>query len=109
MDQTSVCITRVGRIIRLQDKRALVEFFDYDVTMDVDVSMVEAAKDAYVEVFGDCAIARLSKRDAEARKRTWSELRELSGGGEKRGGTLGKTVARKARANTELSWRIAER
>jgi hydrogenase maturation factor len=75
-----VCIARVGRILRLQGDRALVEFFDYDTARDVDVSMVDATKDAYVEVFGDRAIARLTKRDAEARKKIWSELRELAGG-----------------------------
>jgi len=75
----SVCVTRVGRILRLQGDRALVEFLDYDVTMDVDVSLVNATKDVYVEVFGDRAIARLTRREAEARKKIWSELRELSG------------------------------
>ncbi len=75
-----MCVTRVGRVLRLRGDRALVGFLDYDVTMDVDVSMVHAKKDAYVEVFGDRAIARLTKREAEARKKVWSELRELSGG-----------------------------
>lgn len=78
MRYTSVCVTRVGKILRLQGDRAVVEFLDYNVTMDIDVSMVDAAKDAYVEVFGDRAIARLTRRDAEARKKIWSELRELS-------------------------------
>jgi hydrogenase maturation factor len=75
-----VCITRVGRILSLQGERALVGFLDHDVTMEIDVSMVDARKDAYVEVFGDRAISRLTKREAEARKRVWSELRELGGG-----------------------------
>jgi hypothetical protein len=74
-----MCITRVGRILYLKGDRALVEFLDYDAIMDIDVSMVHATKDAYVEVFGDHAIGHLTKRDAEARKKIWSELRELSG------------------------------
>jgi len=66
--------------LSLRGERALVALLDHDVTMDVDVSMVDASKDAYVEVFGDRAIARLTKREAEARKKIWSELRELGGG-----------------------------
>jgi hypothetical protein len=66
--------------MRLQGDRALVEFFDCDATVDVDVSMVDATKDAYVEVFGGCAVGRLTRREAEARKKVWSELRELGSG-----------------------------
>lgn len=64
----------------LRGERALVGFLDYDLTMDIDVSMIDARKDAYVEVFGDRAIARLTKREAEARKRIWAELRGLVSG-----------------------------
>jgi len=61
--------------------RARVEFFDGRSLGDVDVGMVQAKLGAYVEVFGNLALSKLSVSEARARKRAWDEVSRKGGQG----------------------------
>ncbi len=56
--------------------RARVEFFDGRALDDVDVSVVNATKGEYVEVFGNLALNVLSTSEARTRRKAWDEVRE---------------------------------
>jgi hydrogenase maturation factor len=71
-----MCVTRVGRTVEVKKKRATVEFFDGRTLDGVDVSMAKAGKGDYVEVFGNIALSVLTRSEARARKRAWSEVRK---------------------------------
>ncbi len=73
-----MCITRVGRIVSLANGKAVVQFFDSNSSGDVDVSMLKVEKDAYVEVFANLALSRLSRREAEERRKAWVEIRRAA-------------------------------
>jgi hydrogenase maturation factor len=60
-----MCVTRVARVLATQGSSAKVLFLDTGVVDQVDVSMVQAKKDSYVEVFADQAIGRISKKEAD--------------------------------------------
>jgi hydrogenase maturation factor len=60
-----MCVTRVARVLSIQGSNAKVQFLDTGVVDEVDVSMVQAKKDSYVEVFADQAIGRITKKEAE--------------------------------------------
>jgi hydrogenase maturation factor len=71
-----MCVTRVGKILSITGRRAMVEFLDDKVTRDIDVSMIDGVKkNSYVEVFGDSALTRLTTSEAHWRKKLWLELR----------------------------------
>ena len=71
---SNVCLTRVGRVARVSDGRALVEFFDGRALDGVDVTMVKVGRGSYVEVFGGLAMSKLSRSEAEGRRRAWAEV-----------------------------------
>ncbi len=71
-----MCITRVGRAVSVSKGRARVEFFDGRALDDVDVSVVNATKGEFVEVFGNLALSVLSASEARTRKKAWDEVRE---------------------------------
>lgn len=83
-----MCITRVGRVLATRQGKAEVEFFDGRKGEDVDVSIVPAAKGAYVEVFGNVALSTLSHDEAKKRKAMWMEIREA----------IGKDITQQAKA-----------
>ena len=72
-----MCVTRAGRIVSLEGARARVRFLDNDAVGEVDVSMIVANKDSYVEVFADRAIARITKREAEFKRDLRLELNRM--------------------------------
>ena len=63
-------------MVSLKGDEALVKFADNDATRLVDVSMVEAKKGGYVEVFADQALSSLTEAEAGWRKKVWSDLRQ---------------------------------
>jgi len=71
-----MCITRVGRVLATRQGKAEVEFFDGRRSEAVDVSIIPAAKGAFVEVFGNVALSTLSPAEAKRRKAMWGEIRE---------------------------------
>jgi len=74
-----VCIARVGRVGKVVDGQARVDFFDGRSLDLVDVSMVKAGPGSYVEVFGNLALARLSPSEARSRRKAWAEIRSAAG------------------------------
>lgn len=75
MTWRAMCVTRVAKVISVKGDKAEVRFVESDATRVVDVSMVEARKGAYVEVFADQALSCLTEAEAHWRKQVWSDLR----------------------------------
>lgn len=71
-----MCVTRVGKAVRVSGGKATVRFFDGRAMEGVDVSMAKAANGDYVEVFGNLALSVLTASEARTRKRAWSEVRK---------------------------------
>ena len=69
-----MCITRAGRVVFASKGRARVEFFDGRALDDVDVSVVNAHKGEFVEVFGNLALSLLSASEARSKKKAWAEV-----------------------------------
>jgi len=72
-----MCVTRVGQVLSLDGGRARVRFMDTGSVGDVDVSMVDAKKNSYVEVFVDQAIGRITKKEAEFKRDIRLELEKM--------------------------------
>lgn len=73
-----MCITRAGRVVSASKGRARVEFFDGRALDDVDLSVVNAHKGEFVEVFGNLALSILSPSEARVRKKAWAEVRKAA-------------------------------
>jgi len=71
-----MCITRAGRAVSVTNGRARVEFFDGRALDGVDVSVVDAKKGEFVEVFGNLALSILSASEARAKRKAWMEIRK---------------------------------
>jgi len=69
-----MCVTRAGKVVSTSRGSARVEFFDGRALDDVDVSVVDAKKGAFVEVFGNLALGVLSPAEAKRRKQAWAEV-----------------------------------
>jgi hydrogenase maturation factor len=70
-----MCITKVGKIVAIQKARATVKLVGDDRMVDnIDVSMVDAKVNSYVELYANLALGILSGREANQRKRTWLEV-----------------------------------
>jgi len=76
-----MCITRVGRIETASDGKARVAFFDGRTLDGIDVSMVNARKGAYVEVFGNLALSILGQAEAKRRKEAWETIKKVTAQG----------------------------
>jgi hydrogenase maturation factor len=73
-----MCITRVGRVLSTNNKKAVVEFFDGRTSEGIDLSVVSARKGAFIEVFGNVALTVLSTAEARRRKEAWKEIRKAA-------------------------------
>ncbi len=74
-----MCIARVGRVIALSKDKARVQFFDNSTLEDVNVSMVKAEKDSYLEIYANLALSALSTKEVASRKRDWLTIRKAAG------------------------------
>ena len=74
-----MCVTRVGRVLSIHGANASVLYIDSGAVGEVDVSMVRAKKDAYLEIFADQAIGRITKKEAEFKRDLRLELNRLRG------------------------------
>ena len=72
-----MCVTRAGRILSLEGAKARVRFLDNDAVSEVDVSMIDAKKNSYVEVFAEKAIGRITKKEAEFKRDLRLELNRI--------------------------------
>lgn len=75
-----MCLTRVGRIVNVDGSRAKISYLDNHETSTVDVSMVGARRGAYVEIFANVAIGRITKKEADQRRALQLELRARAKG-----------------------------
>jgi len=73
-----MCVTRAGKAVSVSKGRARVEFFDGRAMDDVDVSIVNAKKGEFVEVFGNMALSVLTASEARARKKVWGEVQRAA-------------------------------
>jgi hypothetical protein len=64
----------VGKVLSVEGTRALVRIMETGSVADINVSMVQTKKNAYVEIFADSAIGSLTRREAEWKSRIRSEL-----------------------------------
>ena len=69
-----MCLTKVATVLSLDGARAKVRFLDSGTVGDIDVSMVDAKKGSYLEVFADRAIGRITKREADYKRDLRLEL-----------------------------------
>jgi len=74
-----MCVTKVGRVLSIQGTNASVVYLESGVVGEVDVSMVRAKKDSYVEIFAEQAIGRITKKEAEFKRDLRLELNRLRG------------------------------
>ena len=72
-----MCVTRAGRVLSLEAARVRVRFLDNGAVAGVDVSMIDAKKNSYVEVFADQAIGRITKKEAEFKRDLRLELNRI--------------------------------
>jgi hydrogenase maturation factor len=72
-----MCVTRAAKVISLEGARATVRYLDSDAVDEVDVSMVDAKKGSYVEVFADQAIGCITKREAEFKRDLRLEMNRI--------------------------------
>lgn len=70
-----MCVTRAGKVVSASSGRARVEFFDGRALDDVDVTVVNAQKGEFVEVFGNLALTVLSASEAREKRKAWYEVR----------------------------------
>jgi hydrogenase maturation factor len=75
-----MCLTRVGRIVNIEGSRAEISYLDNREKTEVDVSMVDARKGSYVEIFANVAIGRITKKEADHRQALQLELRARAKG-----------------------------
>jgi len=73
-----MCITRVGRVEVVAGGKARVAFFDGRTLDGVDVSVVNARRGAYVEVFGNLALTILGQAEAKRRKEAWETIKKVT-------------------------------
>jgi hypothetical protein len=72
-----MCVTRAGQVLSLEGAKARVRFLDNDAVGEVDVSMIDAKKNSYVEVFAEKAIGRITKKEAEFKRDLRLELNRI--------------------------------
>jgi hydrogenase maturation factor len=75
-----MCVTRVGQVLSIQGASASVRYLDSGAVADVDVSMVDAKKNCYVEIFAEQAIGRITKKEAEFKRDLRLEMERLRRG-----------------------------
>lgn len=73
-----MCVTRSGLVVSVESGTARVRFLDTNAVGEVDVSMVDAGKGSYVEVFADRAIGCITKDEAEYKRDLRLELARIT-------------------------------
>lgn len=69
-----MCVTRVAKVVSVAGDKAVVRLADGRELREVDVSMVDAKRGCYVEVFADQALSMLTEEEAALRSELWKEL-----------------------------------
>jgi hydrogenase maturation factor len=75
-----MCITRVGRILSVHNSKATVKLLgDNRVIENVDVSMITARQNSYIEIYANLALGLLSQKEASQRGKAWVEVMRARG------------------------------
>ena len=74
---SAMCLSFPGRIEVIRGDSALVDYGEYGVRENVNVSLVDAKVGSYVLVQGGFAIKVLSSEEAKETLETWRMIREL--------------------------------
>jgi hypothetical protein len=69
-----MCVTRVGKVLSVKGTHAMVRILESGAVVDINLALVEAKKNAYLEIFADSAIGLLTKREAEWKTSLRSQL-----------------------------------
>jgi hydrogenase expression/formation protein HypC len=72
-----MCLSFPGKIAVIRGGYALVDYGEYGVRENVNISLVDAKVGNYVLVQGGFAIKVLSSEDAKETLETWRMIREL--------------------------------
>ena len=75
-----MCISRIGKILSVNKSKARVQLLGDDrIVDDIDISMIEAKVDSFVEVFANIALTTISLREAMKRKKMWVAVMNARG------------------------------
>lgn len=102
-----MCATRVARVVALEGGKARVRFLGSPEVSNVNVSMIEAGKGSYAEVFAGASPRRRPSisgpfgRSFSARPRVLHHEENLR--------FRGHATSREARASTEQPWLLRAR
>jgi hydrogenase maturation factor len=67
-----MCISRIGKVLSTNKTKAKVQLLGDDrIVDDVDISMIDAKPDSYIEVFTNIALSAVSPHEAMKRKKMW--------------------------------------
>jgi hydrogenase maturation factor len=67
-----MCISRIGKVLSTNEAKAKVQLLGDDrIVDDIDITMISAKIDSYVEVFANIALSVVSPREAMKRKKMW--------------------------------------
>ena len=72
-----MCLSFPGKIAAIRDGSASVDYGEYGVRENVNISLVDVKVGNYVLVQGGFAIKVLSSEDAKETLETWRMIREL--------------------------------
>ncbi|HXQ92388.1 MAG TPA: HypC/HybG/HupF family hydrogenase formation chaperone [Nitrososphaerales archaeon] len=67
-----MCISRIGKVLSTNKTKAKVQLLGDDrIVDDIDITMISAKVDSYIEVFSNIALSVISPREAMKRKKMW--------------------------------------
>jgi hydrogenase maturation factor len=70
-----MCVTRPAKVLSVHNSKATVRLLgDSRIIENIDVSMIDAKQNSYVELYANLAIALLSAKEAKLRKEAWIEV-----------------------------------
>ncbi len=72
-----MCLSLPGKIASIKGTNAAVDYGEYGVREDVNISLVDAKVGNYVLVQGGFAIRVLTNEEARETLETWKMIREL--------------------------------
>ena len=70
----NVCVTRVGKVLSMRGTQATVKILDSGDVVEVSLAVSGAKKNSLLEIFADCAIGILTKREAEWKRSIRAQL-----------------------------------
>jgi hydrogenase maturation factor len=67
-----MCISRIGKVLSTNKTKAKVQLLGDDrIVEDIDISLISAKVNSYVEIFANIALSTVSPSEAMKRKKMW--------------------------------------